>query len=585
MSSSAYYPAAVRSYPESRETVLVRSLNDGKLHRMAAVQFELFKLLSGCNSLDDHFVRLTGIRGGESSRREFSQLLLDWVRDGLLRPEQHITSRKTGDEDRDTSQSLVSCVITCDRNQALERWLSSRFEHPDYSNSEDPLLILDDSRKDGCRKINKALSKQFQLSFTGKLIYFGAERRGQFLSKLKLACASEGIDSALLDFALAGPDDGRSSYVTIGANRNNALLLAGESGLLFSDDDHYYPPSANANSHADVIRFDSGGYPDIRFFPSVSELEMNVRPVSGLSIRGLICNYLGRNLPLANETEIDLSSLDPRSAHQIERGRGKIGCVSLGCHGARWFADRFFIASRRIIDDQDFYYHEEEYEKVLSSGYNTLSIDVPTVRYSSALQGGSFALAPGLELPPYFPVDRHKDTNFNRLLLTCNEGLHTMHLPVTLYHDLQNKSPLKQKSAYDLLPGPGRMHQFIIAEALTNFFSRDIEQRFALVARRYIERGQMENHAFDSYLRQIYHRYVQQEIKVLTYYREMLGQETPWWRNEVSQRIDALLAGADEPLQKIPPGFQRWILLYGRLLEVWPIIRKQAVKISTEFLR
>ena len=579
MEGKRFYSAHIRVFNEGRTEVLLQNRNDDSLLRLPRGQFELFTLLSGCKPLQNHLEALMSARQSFSSVDVLSDFLMQWVRDGLLRPEELLWADSSTQGSTAEDKPLVTAVLTSDRSASLSRWLSSRLTHADFNMPENTILVLDDSRDRGEAHANRAIVEKSADEYVGCLRYFGSEERVSYAARLQELCGREGIDPGIINSALFAPEDARQ-YVSIRANRNLALLLAGGGSLLFSDDDHYYPPLRRLESKTDTLRFDPGAYPAITFHTSMSRVREHLVSAEDCNLLSWIRQYLGRPIALKEGDVVDLEDISPPSACSIEKGEAWTGVVSLGCYGARWFADRFFISSQRYFSDDEFYYDRDEFFEVLKEGLNILAVDQPTVRYSSMLQGGTYAVSGELQFPAYFAIDRHEDTNFNQMLFACNQETHTLHLPGALFHYPFNKGPLTRKSPADLLPGPGRMNQFMLSGMLKHFIAADPQGRLKEIGLKYRERARLSVPAFNKYLVQAYRDSIEGEVRFLQHTVQRYGHETPWWTEEVSERICALESSLEDPLRNIPPGFQRWIGLYGELLEAWPLIRRKAAEIS-----
>jgi hypothetical protein len=577
LKQEGFYPAECAAFPAGKELVFVRNRNDGRVHEMAAMQFALFRGLIGAQTVEEHVDTLVLRNTYNLPRGSMRALIDEWIDAGLLRSVSLLWNEVSKDKRQRKEMSVA--VVTCERTDMLAQWLESRVGHPHFSERSIPLMVCDDSREKTTVRRNRELTDSAAKRYPGALRYYGMEEKSRYISRLLTACATEGVDGALIRFASEGPPDS-GSFVQVGANRNTALLLAGGRDILFSDDDIHYRAYRLPQSSGGGVRYAPAENLPVRFFPSLDECMKFVVPFREFDLPGEIVRHLGIPLnPLPDGNE-DLSMLSPSMARCIEEGNARIGMVTAGHYGARWFEHPSFITSGRLSTNDPFYEDEEIYHKVMRQGINISAADVMTAADGLFLQGGSMALDMELAVPPFFPVDRHEDPAFGVLLRRCNPESYVLHLPAALEHDLSPKSMFASDEEYAAIPGPGRFNQLIVDALTRRLISGDGEGRLREAGCRYRELALLSQGSFGEYLKNLYQGYVRGRRGFLEYQLDLYQAQPLWWANDMKRTISALESSLEDPLRKIPSGFQRWIGLYGELLEAWPLIRRRAAEIS-----
>ncbi|WP_319477942.1 hypothetical protein [Marispirochaeta aestuarii] len=580
MMKERFYPADCAAFPAGREEVLVRNRNSCETLILPAAQYGFFRFLTGCVSLDAHLETLVQANRYGLALDVLRRLLTGWVKSGLLRPEALLSAEKKSSKDHKRG-GLSAAVITADRPESLKKWLESRIRHQDFLGPRIPLYVFDGSGNPDTAKRNRKITADLGKDYPGPLVYFGEEEKRLLRDSLAAACSLDGISPQLLDFALYGPADG-AGFVRTGANRNTALLAVGGGRTWYSDDDLYYRILSHPGAVREGRRFDAGGYSQLKFFASLTELRDYAVALEDYDLPGEIMSNLGRSLEIHEAADEDLTALSPETARVIEGGEALIGAVSTGYCGARWFTDSFFIDSQRYFSDDDIYLHKSRYSASVLSGLNIHTPRMPVVRDGLNLQGGSLALEGTLELPAWFPLDRQEDSCFGMLFLACNRQVRTMYLPAALYHDPEVDKPDLSGTDRDLLPGPGRMNHIILGDIVRQFVSESAEGRLQEAAQKYNRTASLGQASFREYLRAQYTKYSDSRIEFIERLLDIYNAEPGWWAESLASYRDTLTSDIKDPLAGLPGGYQEWLKLYGELLEAWPVIRERAASPAGE---
>ena len=150
----------------------------------------------------------------------------------------------------------TAAIITADRPRLLARCLESLVSNCALGRSQPRILIVDGSRQDRNRVVNRRNVRESAARTQLKVDYVGPVQARALRARL----AARGIPRRTLRFGLTPGGTG--------ANRNIAVLMAGGSNLLMIDDDLICAPWSLAARESGVTIAGTAELRDIRFFPT-----------------------------------------------------------------------------------------------------------------------------------------------------------------------------------------------------------------------------------------------------------------------------------------------------------------------------
>jgi hypothetical protein len=578
--SDRYFPAHCKAFSASSSTVMLLNLNDNSVYRASPFESRLFLALRGCRNVDEHIgflVRSTGERFPVSA---VADRLRCWIAAGLLRPEKllHHPSAAVSAEPGDEA-ALTAAVVTARGPETLRPWLESRIASPAFADRKIPFLICDDNRDASASASasgqNRRLAEALGAAYPGTIRYIGRDERRRFAERLSTSADKAGIDRQVVEFLVEGPAE-RADLSTVGANRNLAMLLAAGDHLLISDDDLLYRCYTSAHAEALSPSFVSDFRPNMNFFPTIEALQERLAHLADYDLPAVAMRLFSSPQKVGDWS---LEALSPSLAAILECRSVRIGAISAGYAGARWFSFPCFPALQRFFCNDNYFLEKKNYEAIAENGLNLTLADGMVASDSSFLQGGTLALAANSGAPPFFPLDRHEDQSFAHIFRALEPNLLFCHLPVALYHDPSHKLPFG-RALWDSDLGPGRLFLLIVDDLGGRLLAESAAERRGELVRALREIAGLPGSAFRLYLRHLAEAYIDARLRSVDLLLDRYHGEPAWWADDLRAYRESMLREKQEPAAALPPVFADWLGRYAASLDAWPSLQRLAQGIS-----
>ncbi|WP_020611891.1 hypothetical protein [Sediminispirochaeta bajacaliforniensis] len=573
--SDRYFPAHCKAFPASSSTVMLLNLNDNSVYRASPFESRLFFALRGCRSVEEHIgflVRSTGERFPVSAVADRFRC---WIAAGLLRPEKLLHYPSAAASAKPGEAALTAAVVTARGPETLRPWLESRITSSAFADRKIPFLICDDNQDASASEQNRHLAEALGAVYPGTIRYIGRDERRRFAERLSASADKAGIDRQVVEFLVYGPSE-RAALSTVGANRNLAMLLAAGDHLLISDDDLSYRCYTSAHAEALFPSFVSDFRPSMNFFPTIEALQEGLVHLADYDLPAVAMRLF------SSPQEVGAWSFEALSssfAAILERGSARIGAISAGYAGARWFSFPCFPALQRFFCNDNYFLEKKDYEAIAENGLNLTLADGMVASDSSFLQGGTLALAADSGAPPFFPLDRHEDQSFAHLFRALERDLLFCHLPVALYHDPSKKLPFG-RALLDSDLGLGRMFLLIVDDLGSCLLAESAAGRRGELVRALREIAGLPDSAFRLYLRHLAEAYIDARLRSVDLLLDRYHGEPAWWADDLRAYRESMLREKQEPVAALPPGFADWLGRYAASLDVWPGLQRLAQEIS-----
>lgn len=416
-----------------------------------------------------------------------------------------------------------------------------------------------------------------------RLRYANQEDKRQFGREL---AARAGVPPDVVAFALADP---LGIGLTIGANRNAALLdLAGRS-FVFLDDDMECR-LAEVAARQEGVRLAQHPRPDTTYYGS-TERAIEAGSFAGESLIGAIERHLGRSVAdFTGSDGLRIDGLDGRTARRFRRAGGAAEVVAVGCIGDSGGLPESALFPSPRPGAHPFGFFEGD-EPPVGRG-----IDRGVTELTLATRSGLMTGACGLQnrgLPPFPPVLRNEDgafaTVFNAMAPT---GL-IAHLPWRAVHRPEGRDDLaleRDGRMPSLAPTGGNAYlQLCVSSVEAGLTATDRAGRLVALGRHLRELGGWPPADLRELLLPLVMADATGRLNRLEESRAFWLERDPppAWRELTRRYLDQLhgdlVAGAFVvPIDLAPRAdnraraafarLQAYVTEYGRLLEYWPAL-------------
>ena len=324
----------------------------------------------------------------------------------------------------------TAAIITADRPRLLARCLESLVSNCALGRSQPRILIVDGSRQDRNRIVNRRAVRESAARTQLEVDYVGPDQaRG-----LRARLAARGIPRSTLRFALTPGGTG--------ANRNLAVLMAGGSNLLMIDDDVICTPWSLAARESGVAIAGTAELRDIRFFPTRrAALRMGrPAPISVIDAHGQLLG--ATSLDLVSGALGDIVTASPDGLWStIEKGAeyrvrasfaGLAGDSGTSCPHHLLFATG--ALKEKLTTDSVTFATALRSREIIRIAKRNVVTRVPNC------MAACMALANDAPLPPFLPFGRNEDGLFGVMLHFIDRTALFGHLSYGIVHDSSRAS-------------------------------------------------------------------------------------------------------------------------------------------------
>lgn len=470
-------------------------------------------------------------------------------------------------------------VLTCNRPAALARALDSYIAHAQrHARRGVAFTVFDDSADAAVQAQNRQLAAE--AGRHGATSYVGIAERGRFAARLvEAGCPADVVQFALFGSAWHG--------LTVGANRNAAILETAGRPVLFVDDDTECTPVLSPAVTAGAVRVRRGPADQDPVFP---------------------CRLWVRDShdPRATWPEAD-HDLDVLDLHERLLGRHVRDIAFAGDEGgspgeaAPVEPARVVVTLNGLLGDcgwqsptQYLWLTREPFESLARSEaeYRAACCTREVLRVADRvvvadrtdnMMATFFALDNRTVVPPFSPIARGEDVTFGLLLCACVPWASIGHLPVALRH-----APIEARrfAPREVLSGALAVDLCTVVAAWLSgaAIPRAPEAGLAGVGDRLAALGRMRRDDAAELLRSATLEFVSRRFTALEA-RAEARSDRPWWQSDVRALLQAWRHASRHRAYHVPveclrgvsveAGVDRLIGYFsdvGRLLQWWPEI-------------
>jgi hypothetical protein len=399
--------------PLNEKTSLLISKYTGRSFPVAVHLLELLQGMNSFRTLPNHLERMPERVKNTVSLQALEELAKALLRSGIATSSEDFLRgfNRAVKSSRPKPAASRIFLVTCDREQELERLLASIFSNADLSLHQ-AIYLLDDSRDARTAERNRALLAKYQDNSSIPLQYYGKEEKEDFMSRL-IAKEPE-VESAIRLLLDRSYWQGHKTY---GLSRNWALMLSAGHRCIMLDDDvlceAFFPPYADKH-----IRF--GNTINVQVLASEQEWRNQVAPAGFDPLQGHL-QLLGQDVQTClekhNLSALTNCELEGMNGSQLESlsPDSPILISECGTYGDPGFPSHAFLlkSSRKDI------------ERTLATDPN-LSLTFGQRQFQAVQKSLSIYDSAGLSqmtgvdnsrlMPPYFPAFRGEDGLFGWLV-------------------------------------------------------------------------------------------------------------------------------------------------------------------------
>jgi hypothetical protein len=330
-------------------------------------------------------------------------------------------------------------IVTANRPEMLKRSLPAfahaiRLRRPTCN-----FLIIDDSANETSASENIVFAEELNHADSPVKV-IDRRARVQFVKDL---AKSSGISPHLLEFAFLG----EPTFISTGAARNTAHVLATGRVAMFSDDDTYPAYVMGTDESRRILTPGSPSY-KTTFFPDREAWNSFVSHKDEVDIIEIHENLIGRlKQSLSHEREFAIQRLDDKLYKSLRSGFGRVGISTMGTSGDTGMNSHvgylLFPGEIDPVRDTDL---SHQYENIRSSR-QILRIPTETqVSASPSFQTMSYCIDLAALQLPFFPAGRNTDGAFSHLARRMHPEILIAHSPLAVWH----QPPDRRESNQDL---------------------------------------------------------------------------------------------------------------------------------------
>ncbi|MEP1470471.1 MAG: hypothetical protein ABJK20_05975 [Halieaceae bacterium] len=396
--------------PLNEKTSLLVSRLTGKSFPVAVHLIPILQQIDAFRTLVSHHNRMPGHIQEILGLQALKELILALIQSGIATSSADLISGFKEAPELPASEPASNRIflLTCDREEELERLLTSIFLNADLSLHEG-LYLLDDSRNPEIAARNKALLIKYQSTCPVPIHYFGEVEKKEFMQRLIDAePESELAVRQLLD---RSQWQGRKTY---GLSRNWALVLSAGHRCIMVDDDvlceAFYPALTE-----DKIRFCNTI--NVQVMASESEWRKQVIPAGFDPLKGhltLLGRTVGDCLPIHSSTgSLTNEALEGMNCSQLMSlsQQSPIIVSECGTYGDPGFPSHAFLLKNPPKNIEDILTSDPDLsltfgQRQFQAVQRSLSIyDLAGISQMTGVDNTRL-------LPPYFPAFRGEDGLF-----------------------------------------------------------------------------------------------------------------------------------------------------------------------------
>ncbi|HEY9774899.1 MAG TPA: hypothetical protein V6C81_14140 [Planktothrix sp.] len=518
----------------------------------------------------------------EQTRAEIEEL----IDKGLLMSRAELLQRLSVPSETTTASISSLGVPTRNRPAFLKNCLESYARLANESGRPLRLVVMDGSDDPASAEANLKNARAVKKEFGVEILYLNQESVETFALQLARTAdlPQEIVDFALLNIERCPIDTGM---------RRNALLLSTVGEMTVQVDDDTVCSVAPSPSFISGLKLSSQDLPAEMWFPSHDEDFPKIDAEADFF--KLHEEVLGRSVTdlVKRNPTVDLDQVAPSFIERIHQNGGSILVSSIGMAGDCGTGSPFYTFLRLTGENrQRLTRTQEVYQRAMDTHQLTRCVNQTTICDLAQASGINLGLDNRKFLPPFTPVQRAQDTNFCSFLFSACEG-YIAHLPWALVHIRPSRFQYDmRKSATQLFCGK-------IMNMLQTQFSpmkyRSAQQNLFLLGQYLEDLGTMPLSNFEEIVRLRTFRLALVRIRDLERAQKNFGRQPNYWSQDAQRYIDLTreaLANPDFCLaadlvdafgrEHARTLMQRLVLRTGRLLKVWPQMRKAALEIKQQ---
>jgi hypothetical protein len=425
---------------------LIHALSDGRTLVEPKSTCLAMRLCGTFQPLSAHSQRIrSALKNSADKADTASRMLAELERKGLLISEEDFCSSIPAGSCNNASISALF-VITAGRPAACGRALSSFIENNRRSQRQVRFTVMDDSltlqARASCVHEVEACAEKL----SEPIWYCGREEKESYIADLK----RHGIDGDVARFALLG--DNHDGLVTIGANRNCALLDSiGEA--IFSVDDDLVCQTAPHPSRTSNVRL--CGHHDTRDYWTFKDRDAVIAGTKWEAVDLLEQHeqLLGVSIGSLASQGIDHSGIDIQGScdHMLIgmlKGTANVVATVGGIAGdsggraAKWMLASSGQTMANLMASR------ASFDLALTSREVLGVAPRPSVTHKPFCQTANIGLDNRSLLPPFFPIGRGEDTVFGMLVASAFPYCFLGHIPFALLHEAEQGRTYEQSFEY-----------------------------------------------------------------------------------------------------------------------------------------
>jgi len=592
-----YYPAFLDFKHAGQKAFLVTNENEGKTHIISFFEGNLFNALSGCRSIDSHIQSILESDKYIIEKPVLADIMRKWVNEGFLRNEKLLLKKSAENNKvkrRYKTSRIISGCITSNRPDMLNKWLESRAGSTDYVEKKTPIIICDDTSNNEIIRKNKITAEHYRKNYPGKIFYIDDKQKLILIKMIKKMLPAQ-VPERIMDFSLS-INNSFSARKTPGTNRNALLLICAGHDLYTSDDDieysFYLKSAENKNCY-----FPDEKILSPRFYPDMNTLKNNFKKTENIHLLDIFENLMNMNIVelVDNRHPVDFINITPRTAMLQEKGLLGIRTVSAGYIGGRWYQNPYRPLIQQNKERDDFFYNSQKYMEIKNNGLNIMSADKNTLVVGDTLMGGTLCIDNKNLLPPCFPQGMRDDTCFSILLNNCLKPCLSLHLPVALYHNPDEKPPFSFENFQNVSIDMGVYSILVLEKLSSSFIYPPGRERLTELGFYFQQFGKLKASDFEEQLKLMQLGFLTKAMNHNSYLLDLYEREPVWWAEDMERYYELLKKEAlgkntvvprelriYETKEEALKVFKNYIYKCGEMLQWWPEIWEAARVINME---
>ncbi len=135
---------------------------------MNLYEAELLSGLEGSKTIKGHLQTILEYETYGISHTALKEMFSNWISKGFLREENLLFNKKKKIQ---TQSNILSCCITYNRPDMLDRWLQTRIKSSDYLKRKTTIIICDDTKTQDIQSQNSRIITSCKNKYPGDIIH------------------------------------------------------------------------------------------------------------------------------------------------------------------------------------------------------------------------------------------------------------------------------------------------------------------------------------------------------------------------------------------------------------------------------